>query len=145
MRAIRGGHVPGAVNIPYEENWVDPGTPGKLARREVANNRGMSLKSETDLRNLYSAARRQQGNDRLLPKRRALGGDGRCARQARLPQRQGLRFILPRLWTLPSSMPRARMRCSSMSARCARSSPPCRRRSTPWKKALAAMRAPAPK
>jgi thiosulfate/3-mercaptopyruvate sulfurtransferase len=54
VRAIRGGHVPGAVNIPYEENWVDPGTPGKLARREVANNRGMSLKSETDLRNLYS-------------------------------------------------------------------------------------------
>ena len=36
MRAIRGGHVPGAVNIPFEENWVDPGTPGKLARREVA-------------------------------------------------------------------------------------------------------------
>jgi thiosulfate/3-mercaptopyruvate sulfurtransferase len=39
VRAIRGGHVPGAVNIPYEENWVDPDTAGKLARREVANNR----------------------------------------------------------------------------------------------------------
>ena len=48
------GHVPGAVNIPYEENWVDPGTPGKLARREVANNRGLSLKSDADLRKLYS-------------------------------------------------------------------------------------------
>ena len=54
VRAIRGGHVPGAVNIPYEENWVDPDTAGKLARREVANNRGMSLKSDADLRSLYS-------------------------------------------------------------------------------------------
>jgi thiosulfate/3-mercaptopyruvate sulfurtransferase len=54
VRAIRGGHVPGAVNIPYEENWVDPDTAGKLARREVANNRGMSLKSEPELRSLYS-------------------------------------------------------------------------------------------
>ena len=54
VRAIRGGHVPGAVNIPYEGNWVDPGTPGKLARREVANNRGLSLKSDADLRKLYS-------------------------------------------------------------------------------------------
>ena len=54
VRAIRGGHVPGAVNIPYEENWVDPDTAGKLARREVANNSGMSLKSDADLHNLYS-------------------------------------------------------------------------------------------
>jgi thiosulfate/3-mercaptopyruvate sulfurtransferase len=54
VRAIRGGHIPGAVNIPYEENWVEPDTAGKLARREVANNRGMSLKSDADLRSLYS-------------------------------------------------------------------------------------------
>lgn len=54
VRAIRGGHVPGAVNIPYEENWIDPDTAGKLARREVANNRGMALKSDADLRNVYS-------------------------------------------------------------------------------------------
>ena len=24
VRAIRGGHIPGAINIPYEQNWVDP-------------------------------------------------------------------------------------------------------------------------
>ena len=54
VRAIRGGHIPGAVNIPYEENWAEPDTAGKLARREVANNRGMSLKSDVDLRSLYS-------------------------------------------------------------------------------------------
>jgi thiosulfate/3-mercaptopyruvate sulfurtransferase len=54
VRAIRGGHVPGAVNIPYEQNWIDPDTARKLARRTVANNRGMSLKSSADLRKLYS-------------------------------------------------------------------------------------------
>lgn len=54
VRAIRGGHAPGAVNIPYEQNWIDPDTAGKLARRQVANNRGMSLKSSADLRKLYS-------------------------------------------------------------------------------------------
>jgi thiosulfate/3-mercaptopyruvate sulfurtransferase len=54
VRAIRGGHIPGAVNIPYEQNWTDPETPGKLLRRQVANNRGMSLKSDGDLRKLYA-------------------------------------------------------------------------------------------
>ena len=24
IRALRGGHIPGAVNIPYEQNWADP-------------------------------------------------------------------------------------------------------------------------
>ena len=32
IRAIRGGHIPGAVNIPYEMNWVDPDAPAKLAK-----------------------------------------------------------------------------------------------------------------
>src|SRR5262245_57657680 len=54
IRAIRGGHIPGAVNIPYEQNWVDPETPGKLARRQVTTNAGMSLKSVADLKRLYS-------------------------------------------------------------------------------------------
>ena len=54
IRAIRGGHIPGAINIPYEQNWVDPETPGKLARKQVTSNAGMSLKSVEDLRRLYS-------------------------------------------------------------------------------------------
>jgi thiosulfate/3-mercaptopyruvate sulfurtransferase len=54
IRAIRGGHIPGAVNIPYEQNWVDPETPGKLARKEVSNNAGMSLKRTADLKQMYS-------------------------------------------------------------------------------------------
>jgi len=54
IRAIRGGHIPGAVNIPYEQNWVDPDTAGKLARKQVSTNAGMSLKPAEDLKRLYS-------------------------------------------------------------------------------------------
>jgi thiosulfate/3-mercaptopyruvate sulfurtransferase len=54
IRAIRGGHIPGAVNIPYEQNWVDPETPGKLSRKQVTSNAGMSLKPVGDLKRLYA-------------------------------------------------------------------------------------------
>jgi thiosulfate/3-mercaptopyruvate sulfurtransferase len=54
IRAIRGGHIPGAVNIPYEQNWIDPETPAKLSRKQVTSNVGMSLKSVPDLKHLYS-------------------------------------------------------------------------------------------
>ena len=54
IRALRGGHIPGAVNIPYERNWVDADTALKLARKEVTTSAGMSLKSVADLRALYA-------------------------------------------------------------------------------------------
>ncbi len=54
IRAIRGGHIPGAVNIPYEHNWVDPETPLKLALRQARDNRGMALKPAEELKRLYS-------------------------------------------------------------------------------------------
>jgi thiosulfate/3-mercaptopyruvate sulfurtransferase len=54
IRAIRGGHIPGAVNIPYEQNWVDPDTAIRLARRQVKDNAGMTLKSAAELRRLYA-------------------------------------------------------------------------------------------
>jgi thiosulfate/3-mercaptopyruvate sulfurtransferase len=54
IRAIRGGHIAGAVSIPYEQNWRDPDTPGKLARRTVPNKDGMSLKPTDGLRALYA-------------------------------------------------------------------------------------------
>ena len=54
IRAIRGGHIPGAINIPYEQNWMDPETPAKLARKQTNNNGGMSLKPAVDLKRLYS-------------------------------------------------------------------------------------------
>jgi thiosulfate/3-mercaptopyruvate sulfurtransferase len=54
VRAIRGGHIPNAINIPYEDNWQDPATAVKLSKKLVADNSGMSLKSEADLKKLYS-------------------------------------------------------------------------------------------
>jgi thiosulfate/3-mercaptopyruvate sulfurtransferase len=54
IRAIRGGHMPGAVLVPYEQNWVDPATPGKLARKEVKTRDGMALKTADDLKKLYA-------------------------------------------------------------------------------------------
>src|SRR6516225_1394565 len=54
IRAIRGGHIPGAINIPYEQNWIDPETPAKLSRKQVTSNAGMSLKSVGDLKKLYA-------------------------------------------------------------------------------------------
>jgi thiosulfate/3-mercaptopyruvate sulfurtransferase len=55
IRALRGGHIPGAVNIPYEQNWADPDTPRKLQRRQVLNKDGMALKSRDALKELYAA------------------------------------------------------------------------------------------
>lgn len=54
VRAIRGGHVPKAVNIPFEQNWVDPATAAKLAKGEVKTRDGMSLKPREDLIKLYA-------------------------------------------------------------------------------------------
>jgi thiosulfate/3-mercaptopyruvate sulfurtransferase len=54
VRAIRGGHIPGAVSIPYEQNWKDPETQGKLARRLVADNAGATLASADQLKALYA-------------------------------------------------------------------------------------------
>lgn len=54
VRAIRGGHIPGAINIPFEHNWIDPASAIKLARRQVADNRGMSLKPDAELQALYA-------------------------------------------------------------------------------------------
>lgn len=55
IRALRGGHIPGAVNIPYESNWIDPDTPRKLQRKQVTTKDGFGLKPEGELRSLYSA------------------------------------------------------------------------------------------
>jgi thiosulfate/3-mercaptopyruvate sulfurtransferase len=54
VRAIRGGHIPGAITIPYEQNWKDPATGSKLAKKEVKTNAGMSLKTKDELNALYA-------------------------------------------------------------------------------------------
>jgi len=53
--ALRGGRIPGAVNVPYEANWLDPDTPRKLQRKQVDNKDGMALKPRDALRELYAA------------------------------------------------------------------------------------------
>ena len=54
VRAIRGGHIPGAINIPYEANWKDPDTPAKFAAKQVNSKDGMALKSRDELTTLYA-------------------------------------------------------------------------------------------
>ena len=54
VRAIRGGHIPGAVNVPFEQNWKDPETAAKLAKKAVPDNSGMTLKATEDLKALYA-------------------------------------------------------------------------------------------
>jgi thiosulfate/3-mercaptopyruvate sulfurtransferase len=53
IRALRGGHIPGAVNIPYEQNWKDPETRMKLAKKQVKTTEGLDLKSPDELKALY--------------------------------------------------------------------------------------------
>lgn len=55
IRAIRGGHITGAISIPYEANWRDPAAAARLAARQVANKDGMALKPAADLKALYAA------------------------------------------------------------------------------------------
>ena len=54
IRAIRGGHIPGAIPIHYMENWVDPDTPSKLEKKLVTNKDGMNLKPKRELLAMYS-------------------------------------------------------------------------------------------
>ena len=54
IRAIRGGHIPGAIPINYQENWVDPDASSKFDKKLVSNKDGMNLKSREALQALYS-------------------------------------------------------------------------------------------
>lgn len=54
IRAIRGGHIPQSINIPFEDNWQDPATAIKLSKKQVTDNSGMALKNQTDLKKLYA-------------------------------------------------------------------------------------------
>jgi thiosulfate/3-mercaptopyruvate sulfurtransferase len=54
VRAIRGGHIPGAVSINYVENWSDPEAQSKLDRRATTRKDGLDLKPREQLRSLYA-------------------------------------------------------------------------------------------
>lgn len=53
IRALRGGHIPGAIPLPYEQNWADPETLKKLAAKQVTTRDGMAPKGTQALRELY--------------------------------------------------------------------------------------------
>src|SRR6202048_1264556 len=92
IRAIRGGHIPGAINIPYEQNWIDPETPAKLARKQITNNAGMSLKPAEDLKRLYSRLDASKETLFPLPEGRACVGARGRASAGGLHNGQVLRF-----------------------------------------------------
>ena len=53
VRAIRGGHIPAAINVPFEQNWVDPDTRSKLRAGTVKDSAGMALKPRAELAKVY--------------------------------------------------------------------------------------------
>lgn len=53
IRAIRGGHIPKAINKPFEDNLVDPSAFGRLMSREISTREGMALKGPEALARLY--------------------------------------------------------------------------------------------
>jgi thiosulfate/3-mercaptopyruvate sulfurtransferase len=55
IKALRGGHIPGARNIPFQQNWVDPDADTKLAKGEVKTRDGMALKPPAQLKLLYAS------------------------------------------------------------------------------------------
>jgi thiosulfate/3-mercaptopyruvate sulfurtransferase len=54
VKALRGGHIPGALNIPFERNWVDPTARIRLAQGDAKAWDGMVLKSPAQLKSLYA-------------------------------------------------------------------------------------------
>src|SRR5205814_440356 len=53
LRALYGGHMPGAVSIHYMENWKDPDARAKLARKETTSIEGLDLKPREQLQAMY--------------------------------------------------------------------------------------------
>ena len=51
---LHGGHIPGAVHIPYNEQLVDPDAPRKIMAKETKDASGMALKARAALRKLYA-------------------------------------------------------------------------------------------
>jgi len=54
VSAIRGGHIPGAVNISMLENWSNPPTPEMMAKLDCDVAGGFRLKPMAELKQLYA-------------------------------------------------------------------------------------------
>ena len=57
---LHGGHIPGAIHIPYNLQLADPDAPRKLMAKETADTSGMSLKKTAALRKLYAGLDRRK-------------------------------------------------------------------------------------
>ena len=51
---LHGGHIPGAVHIPHNHNFVDPDTMRQLMAKETTDSSGMALKKRAALKRLYA-------------------------------------------------------------------------------------------
>ena len=51
---LHGGHIPGAIHIPYNEQLADPDAPRKIMAKETAVTSGMALKPRAALKKLYA-------------------------------------------------------------------------------------------
>ena len=51
---LHGGHIPGAVHVPYNEQLVDPAAPRKIMAKEITTTSGMALKNRDQLKALYA-------------------------------------------------------------------------------------------
>ena len=54
IRAIRGGHIPGAISINYVQNQTAPDAAGKIAKKLTDKTDGLNLKTRSELQALYS-------------------------------------------------------------------------------------------
>lgn len=53
--AVRGGHIPGAVNIPLMANFSNPATPEQMAEYQCDIPGGFHFKPTADLRKIYAS------------------------------------------------------------------------------------------
>lgn len=51
---LHGGHIPGAIHIPYNDQLVDPDAPHKIMAKEITTTSGMALKNRGALKRLYA-------------------------------------------------------------------------------------------
>jgi thiosulfate/3-mercaptopyruvate sulfurtransferase len=52
---LQGGHIPGAIHIPYSHQFVDPDAMRAIMAKETSDTSGLALKSRAALKRLYAA------------------------------------------------------------------------------------------
>ena len=97
VSAIRGGHIPGAVNISMLENWSNPPTPEMMATLECDVPGGFRLKPMADLKKLYASLDPNEETIVYCGSGVPRGGDRGGATRPWLQGRQGVQARLARV------------------------------------------------